>query len=350
MTQIKYPAARAVIGLLKNAGLRVIHYGSPANNDVKPEPGYFDDLDLLLRAEDIDAFHSTMEGAGYRLILDNPHTGEATEPAPEWKAQHRYALGGSPACYSLEVKWPSDLWISFSTTWQHWPLDLVDLGHWFDVAETVTVMGDTEVERAPLWARLLWNAHETAQAARKHHPELGHAVHEVALFAGAPNLDWDLVAERIIQYDVEALQRRSRLEPFYDKCSRERVVGPVPDEKGEVINHCYYILQAVEEYYPGTVPASVLGKLGPLVEGRTIVVDLRDDPDWTVRYGLAEEKDVVTVPDFGVKEQIEKYGNLSAVEMLSQGILQPAVYWGLQSGAAWDLFTKQDLTATFAPL
>ena len=84
MQTVKYPAARAAIALLKDAGLRVLHVGSPAFDPWRPAGVYyFDDLDLLIRDADLAAFRATMEGAGYRFILDDPHTQTASEAPPD---------------------------------------------------------------------------------------------------------------------------------------------------------------------------------------------------------------------------------------------------------------------------
>jgi len=236
ITTVKFPAARAAVKLLRDAGVRVIHYGSLGNNDVKPELRDFFDLDLIVRMEDLDLFSATLEGAGYRMLLDNPHTGTAVEATPEWQEHERYAFGGCSAGYALPTKPVPDLWIHFKTTWQHWPLVFVDLSHWFDAAETVTVLGDTEIQRAPLWARLLWETDETAQEVRRHHPDARRDLDEVALFARAPGVDWDLVAERIVQYDAECVQRQTRLTARVGELGRTTVVAPIPDQKGLVIN------------------------------------------------------------------------------------------------------------------
>ena len=52
--RVKYPAARAVVKLLKDAGLCALHIGNLALDPWRP-PGiyYFDDLDLLIRDADL---------------------------------------------------------------------------------------------------------------------------------------------------------------------------------------------------------------------------------------------------------------------------------------------------------
>jgi len=81
-----------------------------------------------------------------------------------------------------------------------------------------------------------------------------------------------------------------------------------------------------------------------------MVIDMRDDPDWTIRYDFAVCHDVVVVPDFTIKEQLERYGDLRAVELLSEGIVKPAIFREDRPEGPWDTPSRDDLFAVFAPL
>lgn len=82
MEHVKYPAAREVLALLKDAGLRVLSVGNLARDSYRPPGIYeFSDLTFLVRDSEFEAFHQAMLAGGYRFILENPHTHEASEPS-----------------------------------------------------------------------------------------------------------------------------------------------------------------------------------------------------------------------------------------------------------------------------
>ena len=161
MQDIVYPATRQAVSVLGEAGLRALHLGSPAfdpwrDEDIHP----YCDLDLLLQDADLPAFRQTMEAAGYRLIMDDPHTDTCSE-APAAVVEKMLTRPNDPHLgYSRQTMYPVDLWVTFGTTWRHGFLQLVDLRGWFDPgeSETITVLGDTPIERAPLWGLVLWHA------------------------------------------------------------------------------------------------------------------------------------------------------------------------------------------------
>lgn len=355
---VKYPAARAVIKLLNKAGIRVLHVGSPAFDPWLP-PGryYFVDLDLLLRESDLVAFRDTMDSAGYRLVLDNDHTGETTE-APETVIRRMLSTPQSPdISYAREVRGPVSLWVSFHTSWRHSQLLFVDLDHWFEpgVSKTITVMGDTEIERPPAWAMLLWQACEFTTNASdclvtSKDLELLH------LIATVPGLDWDQVLAAAIRYDEEYVARTGRIEDLLRAHAAR--VGVAPGEMvgadaslgvDGVLYGVRYAFEALEDFYPQTVPASVLEGVRTGTGRRPRKVWACVDPEWTERYGLSGSAGTVATASFGIRTQMEQYAGLTAVELLDRGLVTAAFDF-TDSFSLWARYSEQVHQKVFAPL
>jgi hypothetical protein len=121
MLKIKYPLARQVIQLLKAAGIRALHVGSPVYDPWRP-PGvyYFVDLDLLIQESDMPAFRKAMEAAGQRFVMDNPHDAAATLAPDDVTTRMLTTTSGPGASYADPVHLPDVwLWTNFETTWRH---------------------------------------------------------------------------------------------------------------------------------------------------------------------------------------------------------------------------------------
>jgi hypothetical protein len=358
MGTVKYPAAREVIEVLKRADLRVLHVGSPAWDPWRPAGVYyFDDLDLLIRDADLAAFRTAIESAGYRLILDDPEAMEASEAPGDLVDEMLLRPTGPYVCYSREVKWPSDLWISFRTTRRHGRLILVDLEDWFAAGEgdTVTVMKDTQIERAPIWGLLLWQASDVTSKAADCCITKDH-VDKLRLIAAQPQVDWDRVLSTAQKYDAEYLARAARVADMSRALARHCRVDPAllvePNASfgAGILYETRYAFEAVEDFYPGTIPQSVLQGVRTGTGQRSRKIWGYADLDYSVRYGMPQAPaGVAGEAPFTIRQQIEQYGDLSGADFFTQNIVTPAIS-NLPPFGKWTFCEPDTLDRLFAPL
>lgn len=357
MENVKYPAARGVIKTLEDADLRVLHLGSPAWDPWRPAGVYyFDDLDLLIRDADLAAFRSAMESAGYRLILDNPETMAAKEAPSDLVEGMLLRPTGPYACYSREVKWPADLWISFRTTRRHGRLMLVDLEDWFAAGEsdTVTVMKDTQIERAPIWGLLLWQASEVTNKAADCCVTKDH-VDKLRLIATQPQVEWDRVLATAQKYDAEYLARSARAADLSRALARHCGVDPAllvePNASfgGGILYEMRYAFEAVNDFYRDTIPQSVLKGVRTGTGERSRKIWGYADLDYSVRYGMSGAPTGVGAEvSFSIRQQIEQYGDLSGADFFKQNIVTPAIS-NLPPFGKWSFCEADTLDRLFAP-
>jgi len=334
MTKIRYPLARKVIGVLKSAGVRALHVGSPVFDPWRP-PGvyFFGDLDLLIQESDLAAFRNAMEGAGYRFVMDNPHEMASTIAPDDVVERMLTTTAGPGADYADPAHLPAVwFWTSFQTTWRHGTLTLADLGHWFDPGESdvITVMGDTEIERPPIWGLLLW------QAAVVNTKAAGHIymkeVDRLHMIASRPQVDWDQALSVAQRYETEFQIRNARLWALVDAELRKQGLEPQPQTPLDVelglgvLYDMRYAFEALEDFYPGTVPQSFLQgvRTGSGLLRRKII-GYRDSR-WVARYGLeGANTGMGGFASFSIREQIEKYPDLRGTDFFDQGIVTPVI-------------------------
>jgi hypothetical protein len=341
MTQIKYPATREFVSMLKDTGVRALHVEGPVLDDLLGGGmHYYNDVACVIRESDLARFWDAMRQAGYKAIWDHADTGTAVEASQEWMQQsYPPPINGFGLGWSKEVKWPSDLWICFGTTWRHWELTLVDLEHWFGdgVAETVTVMGDVEIERPPSWGLLLFELDRLAMKARSHTARRDHVE---LLRSIADRVDWQVVGERAEAYSREYIARAARA---------SAILAEIPSGEPPQGNLHYHGLRCLEDYYPGTVPAQLLARLEPLASPLHLVAS--DDAERGIEWSRDFEEYQGAAP-FGIKELIENYGHLSPVELFAQGVVPNYEKYPLQvatDASIWKL-TEDHVKQIYAPL
>jgi hypothetical protein len=341
MAQIKYPATREFVALLKDAGVRALHFEGPVLDDVLGGGvHYYNDVACFIGESDLERLHSSLLGAGYRAIRSHPDTATATDATADWVAP----INGPYPPWSKEVKWPSDLWIGFGTTRRHWELVLVDLEQWFapGVAETVTVLGDLVIERPPRWGLLLFCADRMAMKAMWHTAKQEHVELLRRLAAG---VDWNVVGEKGEAYSREYAARGARARAILETMpsGNPDYAEPPPG------NLFYHGLRCLEDYYPGTVPASVLSRLEPVASPRWLFAneDVEKGLYWTRDY-----EEYKGVAPFGIKEQLEEYGDLSGVELFTEELIPDYTRYSIRvaTDASTSKLTEEQIAQIFAPL
>lgn len=259
MRTVKYPLAREVIDLLAQQGVSVRHLGGPALDSWRPPHFcyHFNCLDLLVREEDYTRFQQVMQDGGYRLIVDRPDTWQVVEmdhvpPSP---------AGPGPS-YSRAVRFPSDLWIRFHTTWRHSVLLLADLAEWFGPGcETVPVMeGSRTIERPPKWAMMLWYAGQLTAAAASFAVSREDGANLYAIVRSFSDADWHTALDKADRYDHEYTERVRRSPA--DGWIRAYAAGSRQVEAAErsygALYDLRHALEAVALYDESAVPGWVL--------------------------------------------------------------------------------------------
>jgi len=364
MTEVKWPATREVVNLLRDEGIRALHIGNPALDDMRSEEiRYYDDLDLLIQESDLGAFMQTMEAGGYRRILDDPHKGDASEPTTEQATRISMGPTRPDMSYARELKWPADLWVSWRSTWRHNILMLVDLGDWFERTETLTTAGGAEIERPPSWAMVACYAATLTGRAQVLDVDRS-LVDDVHLATGLPGLDWAVLVERLQAYEQEQVQRLPRvLDVMRAAWERDGIPTTMtssntPREffgKRGALYEVRHGLEAVEAYYPGSVPDTVLTALRAGSGQYDRRVGVCRDLTYSARYYLEAPgghwQTKEGIAPFGIREQIEQYGHMTPEEMFAGGVVEDlgtnpeAPPFGM-----WYGFTEAQLADLFAPL
>jgi hypothetical protein len=215
-------------------------------------------------------------------------------------------------------------------------------------------MGDTEIERPPIWGLLLYQACELTVSGAGY-PTMKE-VDRLHMVASQPQLDWDRVLTLAHQYENEYQVRNARLWELQEAALRAQGVEPPPhttldDELGlGMLYDMRYALETLEDFYPGTVPQSVLQgvKTGSGLLPRKIFG--YRDAAWAARYGLeGANTGMGGFASFSIREQIEKHSNLRGVDFFDAGIVTAVVID--QSPSAWYVpMTEEMIQQIFAPL
>jgi len=354
MQTVKYPASRAFINMLREAGIRALHVDSLARDAWRaPDIHYFNDVEVMIRENDLPLFLQTMRSGGYRFILDDPQKATAVEAQPEVVSRMLTKPESPNISLSLDVKWPSDLWVNFHTTWRHGRIRFVDLQQWFDneETETVTVMGDARIERAPIWGMLLWEACYVTEWAYDCNTEKTKShIEKLHLIASQREIDWEKALKMAQEYDDEYLVRIGRVDDLLRDFARRCGIPHDPDKLGAgILHNVRYGLEALAEYHPGTVPDSVLEGIREGTGQRPRKIWGHPDPEWGNRYGLSEDAGMVGIAPFSIHTQLEEYGELSAEDFFSRGIVDVAMTSKHPYGP-WENCTEDTLKRIFAPL
>ena len=212
MRQVKCAMARGVVDVLRRAKVDVLYVGDVALDSWQPwGMTLSDDLQLLIRHEQLDPFMQAMDQGGYVPAMYDPQAGRCRPLDPQQAKRALLKIPVTPEPFYVERRWASesgepDLLIRFHTTRLHGRLLLADLTQWFDDSQQCQVMGGTqqatEVRRPPLWAMMLWQAGEL----------MNHAsdcaitkdeVDKLHLIAQQPDLNWSQVRSKAEQYTAE---------------------------------------------------------------------------------------------------------------------------------------------------
>ncbi len=325
MLDVVYPRCRELINVWEEADLDVLHLGHLARDSYRP-PGIYEFADVtpLIRDSDLARFRQVMDSAGYRLIQENPHTQQIAVASRAVADSLMAKPWGCTLSYARETTWPAVFWVNVTTSRRTGQLRFVELGHWFESPDVrvVTVMGDTEIKCAPLWAHVLFEVADILHRAARHRIEKARRKIEYAyLLASQPTMDWDLVLEMIKRYDQEHTERDSRYLASLGPTGQQAV--QVNQKLGMVrLRHNLgYCFQAVEDYHPGTIPEAILdycrsGRSGPFRR-----VCLSPDPDYDDRYATSYDGGIQGIVPFSIYTQLEQYGHLTNGELFSEGLV-----------------------------
>jgi hypothetical protein len=353
MEQIKYPKARVFLGYLRGANLRALQIDSLGWDGVKEAYTYFNDVDVLVRREDQAALIALLRAKGYQVVRDDPVAGQESAVDPQELLRYEHAVGGTVYSWTDSVKWPADLWISYQNTWQHWNLMLVDLTPWFGagVAETVTVMGDTQVELPPAWGRMLWLIDRAMELAEAHDCErLKAKLASIQSLSSWPTFSWESFLSQLQRCEAESQARHLRYLKFTGELDNPTLFAsrPLPKEKGRILSASYHVLRAVEDLYPGTVPASILTSIQPGACPRLLGIQQGDPAQFRYRETPIEVENCL--PEFGIAQQLRDYGDLTGQELLDMGIVEVYAHSNYGVDPPQSRITEEQLQAIFAPL
>ena len=209
-----------VVNALQQARIPALYVGrlTPASQGPAIPIRTLHSLDLLIREEDLDRFHTAMEGCDphpLMLVREDPVKHETTEvPWP---------LDPSPAnpggTYARNLEYPADLLIRFYTTWRHGHLVLVDLGEWFDGYDDLSSASFAGCPNAgslkipPMWAMLLWHCGLAAGYAADlsiDEEALNHIRSIAGQLAGG---DWNTVGQKAAEYEEAHYLARINRQP-----------------------------------------------------------------------------------------------------------------------------------------
>jgi hypothetical protein len=325
MLNVVYPRAREVIRLWKDAGLDVLHLGHLARDSYRPPGIYeFGDVTPLIRDSDLARFRQLMDSAGYRLIEENPHTEQITVASAALADSLMAKPWGCTLSYARETVWPAVFWVNVGTTRRTGQFRLVDLEHWFDSPDirVVTVMGHTEISCVPTWAHMLFEVADiSGHAALNRVDKAKRKIEYAQLLASQPNVDWGSVLETVKGYEEEGAARYSRYMASLGAAAQPAIAL---DQRFGILGvraTLGYCFQAVEDYYPGTIPQAILDycKSGP--GGPLRRVYAHADPEYADRYATSFDGRVHGVVTFSIQTQLEQYGHLTNQELFSQGLV-----------------------------
>jgi len=349
MLNVVYPRARELISVWNDAGLQVLHLGHLARDSYRPPGTYaFSDATPLIRDSDLVTFRQVMDSAGYRLIEENPHTQQITVASAALADSLMARPWGCTLSYARETVWPAVFWVNVNTSRRTGPIRFVDLEHWFTSPDIrmATVMGDTEIACAPTWGHMLFETADIFTHAAVHRVDKTKRKVEYAhLLASQPTIDWDFVLTTIQRYDKEHTDRYSRylssLGPAAQRAVDLDQRFGYPGFRYE-IGFCF---QAVEDYYPRTIPQAVLDycRSGPSGPSRRVYLDT--DSEYAERYATSYERGIHGIVPFSIHTQLERYGHLANQELFSQGLV-------VHSAPIMDVFadaTEETINQLYAP-
>jgi hypothetical protein len=353
MEQIKYPKARIFLGYLRDANLRALQIDSLGWDGVKEAYTYFNDVDVLVRREDQAALIALLREKGYQMVRDDAVASEESAVDPQELARYEHAVGGSVYSWTDIVKWPADLWISYQNTWQHWNLMLVDLTPWFEagVAETITVMDDTQVELPPAWGRMLWLIDRAMELAEEHDCEkLSAKLASIKSLSSWPTFSWESFLPHLQRCETESQARHLRYLQFTGELGNPTSFAsrPLPNEKGRILSASYHVLRAIEDLYPDTVPASVLTSIEPGACPRLLGLQQGDPAQF--RYRETSIRVECCLPEFGIAQQLQDYGHLTGQELIDEGVVEVYAHCDYGMNPPQSRITEEQLQAIFAPL
>jgi len=359
MREIKYPAVRSLVSLLDTAGMDCIFFDGPTEDDLKgPGVYFFNDVHVMVRDSDLGTLRNTLEADGFKLVRDNPQTGESTDDADDaTKDLLARTLWGGLISYSKKTGRHPDLWVNHETSWRHGGLDFVDLTSWFDdpaCTQKIRVMGDTDIRTLAPDEILVRLADGVGREASRNPKRVKRQEIDVLLSASRkPDVDWAKIVSLVRSYDAESRARWEVIKTVLGDPAGciEEVAPPLTKDTIHrfILTHVYHGLGALEDYYPGSVPQSALDNLAQDAEKRVVWIEPRGD--WEGRYRTAAAPAFICAATFSIREQMEDYGNLEPMDFLDRGILE--VSCKTDDVNAMPIFrqmTAQELQTVFAPL
>ncbi len=368
MREVKCEAARGVIEALN--AVEVLHVGGLAFDQWhRWGTRRADDLQLLIRDEQLRAFRDAMESAEYRLVEYNPSTGLVSDAPPDVVRRTLNRPTSPDVDYVHEryvgrIAEPELLWIRFHTTKRHGGLLLADLDNWFrgygQLASVPVMEGPhpaTEVKRPPLWAMLLWQAAEVTCAAADC-AITEEDVDKLRLIAAEMSEDdWNSAEAGARRYDDEYLARIGRapaadmVAEYAQACQVPvgRLIGPDADLEYGVLYELRYALEALEACHPhATIPGSIMDLARTTgTGGRPRKIWGYPDPEWQDRYGLeGSGGGKLGRAQISIAEQIRRYAHLGGLGLFARRLVTTDIADAPPHGP-WNQCTAQQLEDIF---
>jgi len=350
-----------LINRLRDLHPPALHVGSMAL--ARPPAQYsFDDLHVLIHEDSLAGFRLAMEGGQrFRLVEWNPGTTGASfaGPALITDSLDHHPLPLTPYLgYSDAQSAPCTLWVQFYTNWRHGPLLLVDLEDWFGLAEVIQVPGlQGDIHRPPLWALLLWQASQVTNcAADRAAPQvIEYELDKLRRIAGPLSAnDWDTASARAREYDAEYRMRLERSRPRIQAYAaphgpghEARLIASPPhapnvadaDLDYGVLHDLRHALEALEAYYPHTVPPRVIAALGQDTGARPRKL-------WHYPAALGSTGEL-GIAHFGIRAQVQQYAALTWQQLIAQNLVSVGIQ-GAPAQGYWRGLTPAQLRHIFS--
>jgi hypothetical protein len=329
--EVKCQAARGVIDTLKGAkDVEVLYLESFVLDRWLPWGTQFsDDLQVLIQHGKIDRFMDAMEEGRYLPALYDQQAGGCRTLTREEATKAVLEIPVSPEPFYVHRDWMSetgqpDLLVRFHTTTRHARLMLAHLDDWFRERDRKrdrsTVMGgtayETEVDRPPLWAMMLWQAGEivnhasdcviTKEEVDKLHLVAAHQIDD----------DWDKVLAKAERYGHEYDERikcpaASKLLEHYGECLRiDAAKAQRAETKYGALYDLSHAIKALIDYgqpYSIAVPRRVWEYFGRFMEERPRKLWWYPGGQEDVPLPEARGRLGIAKPDFGIHAQIEEH-------------------------------------------